>query len=85
MKNLNLPSQDSATGRGIKTFVQAVIGFVVGLIVTVWAVPGVPEAVIKYVEANLSQVLLTIGLPVALSTGIVSFIWNFFREDIKNY
>lgn len=82
---MKLPSQDSATGRGIKTFIQAVGGFIVGLVVTVWAVPGVPQAVINYVQQNAAQVLLTIGLPVAVSTGVISFIWNFLRKDVKNY
>lgn len=85
MRNLNLPSQDSATGRGLKTFVQALIGFVVGLFITVWAVPGVPEAVGNYVQANIGEVLLTIGLPIAVSTGLVSLVWNIFRKKVPNY
>ncbi len=76
-----LPGQDSATGRGIKTALQAVVGSLVGLVVTVWAVPGVPEAVFDYVQKNLVQILLMVGIP----SGVASFVWNYFRKDVKNY
>lgn len=77
----SLPSQDSATGRGLKTALQSVIGLVVGLAVTVWAVPGVPDAIIHYVQKNLWEIALMVGVP----SGITSFVWNYFRKGVKNY
>jgi small basic protein len=83
--DVNLPSQDSATGRGMKTAVQAIIGFVVGLAIVVWRVDGVPQVIQNYIATHLLEVIMTIGLPVATSTGIVSFVWNLFRRDVPNY
>ncbi len=78
---IRLPQQDSSTGRAIKTFLQALIGFAIGLVLVVWAVPGVPEAVVQYVQNNFVQVLLTAGIP----AGITSFVWNLSRKNIPNY
>lgn len=74
-------NQDSAAGRGIKTAIQAIIGFAVGLILVVWAVPGVPQAVMNYVQQHLIEVLLLVGLP----AGITSFVWNLFRKNVPNF
>lgn len=76
-----LPAQDSAVGRALKTFVQAIIGLLIGLVVTIWAVPGVPTAVTNYLQNNLLQVLLTVGVP----SGFASLVWNLLRKDVKNY
>lgn len=85
MDNLRLPKQDSATGRGIKTGLQAVIGtlvaFIVGLVLAVLNVPGVNEAILQYVEAHLIQTLLTIGIP----AGLTGFVWNLLRKGVSNY
>lgn len=79
---MRLPQNDSATGRAIKTAVQAIIGFMVGLFIAVWAVPGVPDAVWSYIQSNLLQVLLAVGLP----AGVTSLVWNvIFRPDVRNY
>lgn len=79
---MNLNS-DTAKGRGVRTGIQALIGFVVGLIAAVWAVPGVAEAAWTYVTANLTNVLVLVGLP-SVATGVVSWIWNVVRKDVKN-
>lgn len=81
MKKMKLPQQDSSTGRAIKTAVQAMIGFVAGLIVVVWGVPGVPETVLGYVQQHLVEVLIIVGVP----SGLTSFAWNLMRKDVKNY
>lgn len=52
--------------KGVRTAVQSILGALVGLIVVVWGVPGVPEAVIAYVQDNLIQILLAIGVPSGL-------------------
>jgi hypothetical protein len=79
---MNLNS-DTAKGRGVRTAVQALIGFFVGLIAAVIAVPGVAEAALDYVTANLVNTLVLVGLPSA-ATGVVSWIWNIVRKDVKN-
>jgi len=77
----NLPSQDSATGRAIKTFIQALIGAFIGLVAAVWAVPTVPETVVSYLAINFVPILLTIGVP----AGLTSLVWNLLRKNIPNY
>lgn len=78
---MRLPSQDSSTGRALKTAVQAVIGFAIGLLIVVWNVPGVPYAVQNYIQGHIVEVLLAIGLP----AGLTSLVWNFFRKDVPDY
>lgn len=85
MNNPRLPTQDSATGRGLKTFVQAVIGFIIGLTIALFNVPGVPDAVVSYVQKHAVEMLLGFGLPVSISTGGASFVWNLLRKNIRNY
>lgn len=58
--------------KGIRTGFQAVVGALVGLILAVWAVPGVPEVVVNYLQDNAIQLLLIIGIP----SGIVAFVQN---------
>ena len=58
--------------KGIRTALQAVVGSLIGLVVVVWAVPGVPEAVIEYAKTNWLPILLSIGIP----SGLVSWIQN---------
>lgn len=78
---MKLPSQDSATGRALKTAVQAIVGFVVGLVVVVWSVPGVPHAVLDYMRTNVFQLALFFGIP----AGLTSFVWNLFRKEVPNF
>lgn len=79
---MNLNS-DTARGRGIRTAVQAVIGFFSGLVIAVWSVDGVPQVVYNYVTSNLGHTLLLIGLPAAM-TGVISYVWNLVRKDVPN-
>jgi small basic protein len=82
---MRLPSQDSSTGRAIKTMAQAIVGFIIGLVVVVWNVPGVPDAIKAYTQVHLVDALLTIGVPIAVSTGAFAFVWNLFRKNVPNY
>ncbi|PWU04798.1 MAG: hypothetical protein C5B43_04130 [Verrucomicrobia bacterium] len=82
---MRLPEQDSSTGRGLKTFFQALIAFAVGLVLAVLKVPGVTEAIHTYVLSHITDTLLSVGIPIAITTGLTSFVWNFFRSDVKNY
>lgn len=72
-------NKDTAVWRGVRTAIQAAIGLVVGLIATVWAVPGVPEAVESYMASNVFQLALSVGVP----AGIAGFVWNWLRRDVK--
>lgn len=81
MNNLRLPAQDSATGRALKTALQAFVGFLVGLFVVVWKVPGVPTAVLDYLQSNAIQFALLFGIP----SGLVALVWNYFRKSVPNY
>lgn len=80
-----LPNQDSATGRGIKTAIQTIVGalivFGTGLVTTINGVPGCPDAVLNYFRDNVVQLVGSLGV----SAGFVTFIWNLFRKDVKNY
>lgn len=64
--------KNTPTGKGIRTGLQAVIGSVIGLVVVVWAVPGVPEAVAEYAKSNWLPLLLTVGIP----SGLVAWFQN---------
>lgn len=83
--DVKLPSQDSATGRGLKTtlqgFIGAAVALFVGLLAVTRTVPGCNEAIMKFFYDNL--LLLAGGAGV--SSGVVSFVWNLFRKDVKNY
>lgn len=70
---------DTALWRGVRTAVQAVIGFVTGLFAVVWAVPGVPEAVHSYVGGHIVQLAVAFGV----SSGVAAFVWNALRKDVK--
>ncbi len=77
-----LPSKDSATSRALKTFVQALLGSLIGLVVAVWSTPGVPTVVVNYIQANMIPLILGIGVP----SGLISLLWNLiFRPDLKKY
>jgi hypothetical protein len=58
--------------KGVRTAFQAMLGSLLGLIAVVWAVPGVPEAVVAYLQANWLPILLTIGVP----SGLVAWLQN---------
>lgn len=62
--------------KGVRTSFQVVVAFLVGLVLVVWAVPGVPEAVIQYFkEYGLQTVLGFSGL-----SGLLSYFQN-LAED----
>ena len=58
--------------KGVRTAIHSIVGSVIGLIVVVWAVPGVPEAVVNYLQANWLPILLAIGVP----SGLVAWLQN---------
>lgn len=68
-------NQDNSTARGVRTGLQTLIGLFVGLIVAVWAVPGVPDVIFKYFTDNILNAVALFGLPTVVS-GIVAKVWN---------
>lgn len=70
---MRLPRVDSATFRGLLTAVQTFAGFLAVLLV----MPEFRELVTKFYPAALPLI------PIAV--GIVSFVINLFRTDVKNY
>lgn len=64
--------KNSPLGKGVRTSLQSLVGVLVGLFLTIWAVPGVPEAVAKYAVDNLAQIALLVGVP----SGFVSWLVN---------
>ena len=82
---MKLPSVDSATGRAIRAACFALFSFFIGLVVAVYNVPGVPEAVSSYLQSHIDELFLAVGIPVALGTGAMSFVFNYLRPNVKNY
>lgn len=77
-------TQDSATARGIKTALQALITFLVGLVIVVANVPGVTDAVVTYSKQHFIEVAVAFGVPFSVGTGLTSFLYNWiFRSDVK--
>lgn len=64
--------KNTPAGKGLRTALQAVVGSAVGLVAVVWAVPGVPEAVVNYATQNWLPLLLTIGIP----SGLLAWLQN---------
>lgn len=52
--------------KGLRTALQAGVGVLIGLATTVWAVPGVPEAVQTYLTGHVLQLVITVGAPAGL-------------------
>lgn len=68
-------NKNTPAAKGVRTFIQAVPGFFLGLVLTVWAVPGVKEAVIAYVQTD-GLALLSLLFSGAVFTGLFSFLQN---------
>jgi hypothetical protein len=86
---MELPSQDSATGRSLKAgsyaAISAVSVFFLGLVTVVNTIPGCSEAVFNYVYSHVYELILAIGLAVGVPAGAMSFLVNFTRKGVKNY
>lgn len=83
--NYRFPTWDSTTAKTIRTVLQVAGGFVFGLFTTVWGVPGVPEAVQKYLSENFLQVLVSVGFPTVVASGALAYLMNYFKKGVKNY
>jgi len=70
---MRLPRLDSATWRGIITALQTLGSLLVALV----AIPEVMDVLTQYYPAFVPVVIT--------GAGIISFIINLFRKDVKNY
>jgi hypothetical protein len=52
----------SAKERGVRTGIQAIGSLIVGLLVTVWSVEGVPTAVFNYLGTEAAVLFGTTGV-----------------------
>ena len=64
--------KNTPAGKGIRTAIQTVAGLVIGLVSVIWAVPGVPEAVVEYVRENALLIVASVSIP----SGVVSYLQN---------
>lgn len=62
--------------KGVRTFFQTLLGLLVGLVLTVWNVPGVPDAVNAYVQANFVPLFVGLLVFVGLPSGIIAWLQN---------
>jgi hypothetical protein len=58
--------------RGLRTALQTLGGIALGLFTTVWAVEGVPQAVVNYLSG---QALLLVGTS-SVFAGIIGYLMN---------
>lgn len=66
-------AQDEKIPMKTRMIIYGALGYFISpLVLVVWAVPGVPEAVVEYLKGNAVPVLLAIGIP----SGIVAWVQN---------
>lgn len=65
-------SQRTPTELGVRTFIQALGGLLIGLIAVIWAVPGVPQAMRGYLVDNAVPMLALFSVP----SGVIAFLQN---------
>lgn len=82
---IRLPRNDTATINSVRVALKALVGFVIGLAVTIAGVPGVSDAVMNYIRDNWVQVALTFGIPSAVSTGLINLIFDWRKKGLDNY
>lgn len=87
--NLRLPSQDSTTGRSLKSGFYGAVAAVVTFLVTLWGVihgvPGCADVIVQYAREHWLELAIQLGAAIGLQTGALSFIVNSFRPSVKQY
>lgn len=64
------------TQKGVRTFFQTLGGLLVGLILAVWNVPGVPEAIVAYAKTNFVALFMSLIVLVGLPSGLIAYFQN---------
>lgn len=70
------PTTKTPVVKGVRTFFQTIGGLLVGLVAAVWNVPGVPETVTAYAQANFVPLLIGLIAFVGLPAGIIAWLQN---------
>ena len=68
--------QKTPTQKGVRTFFQTLGGLFTGLVLAVWSVPGVPQAVSAYVQANFIPLFVGLLVTVGLPSGLIAYFQN---------
>jgi hypothetical protein len=68
----NVQFKDTAKGKGVRTAIQTVGGVILGLFTTVWAVDGVPEAVMNYLS---TEAIILVGTS-SVFAGVIGYLMN---------
>lgn len=82
MSDKPLLQKDTADGKAARTSLQAIPAFFAGLVVAIWSVPGVPEAISNYFAVNGPGLLVALGISAAVAGvvgGAIAFVWNILR------
>lgn len=69
--------------RSWRTLIQAAGASIVGLVMTVWQVPGVPEAVSNYAQDNFVPLLIGLITLIGVPAAVISFIQNYLETKRK--
>lgn len=70
------PQTNTPAVKGVRTFFQTLGGLFVGLLLAVWNVPGVPEAIVAYTKANFIPLFMTLLVIVGLPSGLIAYFQN---------
>lgn len=62
--------------RGWRTLFQVLAGTFVGLVLAVWNVPGVPEAITSYARENFVPLFFQLGAMIGVPAAIISWGQN---------
>lgn len=73
MINLRLPTRDSATGRAVATFLQAVVAFVLVALAS------------GDVQTLIHNTYPQWAAGVAVVTSVLTYVNNYLRDKVKNY
>ena len=78
MLNKNTPE-----GKGIRTAGQTIVGTVSAYFIGLWAVPGVQDYTVNFVQTQGVAALLAILAIIGVGAGVISFIQNYLESRRK--
>lgn len=69
-------NKNTAKAKGIRTFLQALPAFVVGLLVTLWIDPESRQIIVDYVRTAGPELLLLLGVNISVFSGLFAYGQN---------